>query len=467
MLPTQAFRALALAVSSLVPLAVSSSSLAQVPSAPDVPNEIANAPYAAVGVINANNVFVRSGPSDNDYPVLKLDRGTRLTVKGMNNDWLKVTPPPGTFCLVAKAFVDRRGDGTIGRVNNTLYVRVGSRLNDLRTKVAMKLEPNADVKIIDEKDEYFMIEPPEGVFLFVNKRFVDPVAPADTTPPAPTPPTGITPPTPLAQNDQATTPADAATTQVPPGTDSGAAVIVSPDATGSTAVTPPAATGADPLNAQAAPATRPTNATAELQQKFQDLETLWRATQNQEIQQQPLEQLLAGYTEISSNPATPTSMKQLADIRLKTVQLRSEMLAEFNATLQRQKELEAARQPLVAEAQELEQRRAASAVTSFVAVGTLRPSSLQFGGQMLYRLTDPSSGRTVIYLRSNDPALAMQIGQFVGIRGNVTDEPRMRIKYVEPTAVETVDPTKVNNGVVATYVPASLQPTGTAATPNE
>ena len=37
--------------------------------------------------------------------------------------------------------VDRNGDGSVGKVTNTLYVRVGSQLNGMKAKVATKLEP--------------------------------------------------------------------------------------------------------------------------------------------------------------------------------------------------------------------------------------------------------------------------------------------------------------------------------------
>ena len=98
-----------------------------------------------------------------------------MTVVGIKFDWLKIAPPEGSFCYVAKAYVEKRGDGSVGRVNNQANVRVGSSLNAMKTKVSAKLEPGQDVAIIGEQDEYFKIKPPKDVYLYVNKQFVDPV----------------------------------------------------------------------------------------------------------------------------------------------------------------------------------------------------------------------------------------------------------------------------------------------------
>ena len=134
-----------------------------------------NSKFQFEGVVNANAVYVHSGPSENDYPTMKLDRGAHVTVVGIRFDWLKIVPPDGSFCYVAKAYTEKRGDGTVGRTTNALIVRMGSDLNTLKVKVARRLEADTDVQIIGEQDEYFKIKPPAGVFVYVDKQFVDPV----------------------------------------------------------------------------------------------------------------------------------------------------------------------------------------------------------------------------------------------------------------------------------------------------
>ena len=83
-------------------------------------------------VVNADAVVVRSGPGENYYPTMKLDKGAKVTVVGHKFGWLKVTPPEGSFSYIGKAFVTRNGDGTTGKVSaNDVRVRAGSALNEM------------------------------------------------------------------------------------------------------------------------------------------------------------------------------------------------------------------------------------------------------------------------------------------------------------------------------------------------
>ena len=168
------------------------------------PPEIENAKFQAVGSINSNAVYIRSGPSENDYPTMKLDRDQKVTAVGVRGDWLKIVPPEGSYCYVAKAYVEKRGDGTVGRVTNGLNVRVGSALNAMKTKVAAKLDNGDDVTILGEQDEYFKIAPPKDVYLYVNKQFVELVSTAKAGDAAKPGPTGAAPaPAPNSTESQA------------------------------------------------------------------------------------------------------------------------------------------------------------------------------------------------------------------------------------------------------------------------
>jgi len=79
--------------------------------------DVQNSKFQFEGEVNSPAVYVRSGPGEGYYATMKLDKGTSVTVVGIKFDWLKIVPPDGSFCYVAKAFVDKRGDGNVGRVN--------------------------------------------------------------------------------------------------------------------------------------------------------------------------------------------------------------------------------------------------------------------------------------------------------------------------------------------------------------
>jgi hypothetical protein len=447
--------------------------------------EIENSKFQAIGSINSNAVYIRSGPSENDYPTLKLDRGGQVTAVGIRGDWLKIIPPEGSYCYVAKAYVEKRGDGTVGRVTNPLNVRVGSALNAMKTKVAAKLDNGDDVKIVGEQDEYFKISPPKDVYLYVNKQFVDLVstAKAGSTPapaqgntaqaPAPTPtdaqagntqtPVQIPTATPAPTNDQTATATPIApnnTTQAP--TDQTQA----PAPTDESAKAPTAG-ASDSDQASAAPTTKPADAEADAETQFDQLEKTFIDNDKKSIDQQPLTELQAGYQKLTANPALPESLHRMCDYRLATLKDRVEDQQRYLAVKKSQDEMKAKQLALQAEREELETRIKNSGVKYYTAVGTLRVSSLQQGGGTLYRLTDPKTGRTVIYVRSDDAKIGSEIGQFIGIQGNVSDEQSFNLKVITPTSFEEVDQSKVNVSVAAQIVPPSMMPTGTASTGNE
>jgi uncharacterized protein YgiM (DUF1202 family) len=142
--------------------------------------QVENSKNSFSGVVNGNAVYVHSGAGQNYYPTLKLDKGAEVTVVGIKFDWLKIVPPEGSYSYVAKAFVERAGDGKVGRVTRPdLNVRAGSTLNDMKAIIQTKLDQGAEVQIIGEKDEYFMIRPPAGAFAYIHKEHVDPVKPLE------------------------------------------------------------------------------------------------------------------------------------------------------------------------------------------------------------------------------------------------------------------------------------------------
>src|SRR5215207_4673331 len=127
-------------------------------------------------VVNADAVVVRSGAGENYYPTMKLDKGAKVTVVGHKFGWLKVIPPEGSFSYIGKAFVTRTGDGTKGTVNGTeVRVRAGSMLNEMVSIVQAQLNTGTEVEIIGEKNEFYLIKPPTGAYVYINEQYLDPI----------------------------------------------------------------------------------------------------------------------------------------------------------------------------------------------------------------------------------------------------------------------------------------------------
>jgi uncharacterized protein YgiM (DUF1202 family) len=402
--------------------------------AQDAVPDVENSKQAFAGAINASDVFVRSGPGDNYYPAMKLDRDAPVKVVGIKFDWLKIAPPDGSFSYVAKAFVDRQPNGT-GIVNrDEVNVRAGSTLNPMKTSVQAKLSKGQTVTILNEEDEYYRITPPAGAYLYVNQQFVTPVraisgAVASVTPRS----------------------IGAGSTASATETEGG---VQAP----TTAPSEAQASAAQPRVwssiASATPASTQPSADAE----FDKLETQFIEAGSKKIAEQPIDELLAGYQKILASGALPESMRRIADFRVTTLKSRQEAREQLLAVQKMQQEAEKRRQALKSEQEELQEQIKRNDVQLFTAVGTLRTSSYQQGPQMLYRLTDPATGRPVVYLRTSDPKNASMIGQFIGVKGDLTTESQLSMKVVTATDCTVIDPAQLFKSVAAQVIPPSMVP---------
>ena len=422
-----------------------------------IPPEVANSRNSAECVINADNVYVRSGAGDNYYPTMKLNKGAKVTVIGEKFDWLKIVPPPGSFSYVGKHFIEKTGDG-VGKVNrDNVNVRAGSDLNALKTTVQAQLSPGQEVKILDEVEEYYKIAPPADAAVYVKKDFVDVLRvmaqagnPGENTSAG----TGGAAEQPKADAPQQVA-GGAGTGAYPPTAD--LPVLDQPQRP---TQGEGAAGKAEPANPQvaagnAAPATQPT---AEL--KFDKLEAEFETISGKPIEQQPVAEMLKSYETLIKDPQLPESMRRVADYRAQILKARAEARAEFLAMQKNQEETRKKIQAFQAEREEIAQQIEKTEVKIYTAVGTLRTSSIQQGDMLLYRLTDPQNGRTVCYLRSDDPKYQGLLGEFIGVKGDVTTDPTLGLKVVTASEVAEVDPNQLFRGVASQIVPPSLLPQG-------
>ena len=449
---------------------------------PTVAPEVPNAKFNFYGEINGNNVYVRSGPSDSYYPTTKLSRGTRVAVRGVKFDYLKIEPPAGSFSYVGKAYVERRGDGRKGRVTTAANVRTGSELNSMKTTVQTKLEANTDVEILGEQEEYFKIEPPPGAYLYVKKDFV--------TPGERIPSEGIAASQPP-QGQQAPANANEGAGAPPAADPSGATGAIADAVARESNEQPEAAPPADadqpvasapttgrlvetaeaPAAGGPAGTTRPADSQpASAEARFEKIESDFAAASERPVVDQPVEELLGGYQALVRDEALPESLKRIADARIAALKVRQQTREEFVAVRKNQQEMEARRLALQAEREELEEQIRQTNVEFFAAVGTLRTSSLQQGpkGTTLYRLTDPQSGRTLVYVRTSDREFGAMLNQFVGVKGELKADPLLRMRVITPTETKAIDAAKVGSTVAAAVLPPSiLRNTPTVSTGTE
>lgn len=416
--------------------------------------DVANSKYQIDGVINVDSVYVRSGPGEGYYPTQELGKSYAITVVGIKFDWLKILPPEGSFSYVGSVFVDRVGDSNIGKINrNDVNIRAGSTVNAMKTTVQTRLNAGDEVEIIGKEEEYLKIKPPAGAYLYVKKDFVTIAKPAASTPDSSTPITMQTAPT-----GQSVSPQPNHASMESPSASSGAIVISTPTTAPSSALTAAAPT-TNPSVASAAPSTQPAVAAAPpptADELFTKYESAFTELSKQPLDSQPLDEMISNYQSIAQSDQLSDELKSVVKIRIATLQARQDNKVKL-VEMQRLEKVAADRQlALQAEQQELAERLKASQLQVFVAVGQLQPSSLQIGGGTLYRLVDPSTGRTEIYVRTSDTKITALMGEFVGLNGPTATDPQLSLRVIEPTEAETVDESKVNGSVMASIVPPSL-----------
>lgn len=401
-----------------------------------------DAKHVFQGEVNANAVQVRSRPSEDAYATMKLKKGDRVTVVGIHGPWLKIEPPEGSFAYVAKSFIELHGDGTVGRATRDTFAHAGSQLNELAVVTMATVHQGEEVQIIGQYNEYFKIKPPQDSYVYINKQFVDPVKTLQ----------------PDAMDKKSEPTGDDSSKPQPP--------IVSQGETNtpSSPTTRPAEAVAENNTAPAATQPAGDNAIA----AYEKLEDQFTALNKKPIGEQPLPDLIAGYQKVIAADDLPSSMRSIAEIRLATLKARNDAREKFLAVEENQKKMTAARQALAAERQEIEDRIKKDNVQVYAAVGTLRPSSLQIGQGMLYRLTDPATGRTICYIRVTEAKYGPLLGQFIGVRGAITPDPQLRSIIENPTEAAPVDQAQVNGSIAAQIIPPSLlhyMPPPSASTP--
>lgn len=138
--------------------------------------------YPYRGYINADDVYLRSGPGENYYPVSKL--GRRQAVDVYRHDpggWYAIRPTEECFSWVSGEFIEP-AEGNLAVVNGERVVaRVGSKFSDIRDVIQVHLDQGEVVEVLEAKrfnsgpaaQTWYKIAPPAGEFRWISGKFVD------------------------------------------------------------------------------------------------------------------------------------------------------------------------------------------------------------------------------------------------------------------------------------------------------
>ena len=142
----------------------------------------ASDPFPYTSYVNANDVYLRSGPGQNYYPTEKLPRGCEVEIwRHDPGGWYAVRPTKDSFSWVAAEYLKPTEDGLAEVTGDRVVVRVGSALSDVRDVIQIHLNRGEEVEVIEAKrfgtgpaaQTWYKIAPPAGEFRWVHGKFVD------------------------------------------------------------------------------------------------------------------------------------------------------------------------------------------------------------------------------------------------------------------------------------------------------
>lgn len=139
-------------------------------------------PYRAY--VQADDVYVRSGPGRDYYPTDKLHKGVAVEVYRHDpGGWYAIRPPKGSFSWVSARYLEVAGDGLGIITGEDVVARVGSRFSDIRDVIQVRLKPKERVAIVGEHDgggqKWYKIAPPSGEFRWISADYLDRTPPRD------------------------------------------------------------------------------------------------------------------------------------------------------------------------------------------------------------------------------------------------------------------------------------------------
>jgi len=143
-------------------------------------------PYRAY--ITTNDVYVRSGPGTNYYPVQRLKRGDVVEVYRHDpGGWYAIRPLNECFSWISAEFVEPREGNSAEVIGDRVVARVGSAFSDIRDVIQVRLDRGERIEVIEARrfgegpaaKTWYKIRPPSGEFRWVSGKFVDREMPHD------------------------------------------------------------------------------------------------------------------------------------------------------------------------------------------------------------------------------------------------------------------------------------------------
>ncbi len=400
------------------------------------------------GVVTGDDVYVRAGASQNYYAVTKLHSGDLVEVHDNLFGWYRISPPPGVFSYVSKAYVEVSGDGGTGEITgDRVRVRAPSPAGPDRSyRIQAKLNTGDKVTILGSDASYYRIVPPDDVYLFISQDYVDratdaqiaagrQVRQADASAEPAAAPAETTIEAPMEATPAETAPAEAAA-PAPVEVAPAAELTIEPSAETIAEVTghaePPDAETAVKVSAEPAVEVA-VEAGAEPVAETPDAGLTAEIAPDEALEAAPAEVMIEVESESPQAADEADDAGEAPDVVV--VPARS----IDHAVGQAMGVAETAPDEVADEAPQVE----AAGAADYNAIGILRTSTLYTGQKLplLYRVVDPSTGLTLAYVRVQpDYSAAGMLGRVVGVVGTKRRDPGLKRNIIDAVRIDRLGP---------------------------
>ncbi|QQE10183.1 SH3 domain-containing protein [Planctomycetota bacterium] len=423
----------------------------------------ADGPFVAE--VTKDNVDVMSGAGKRVYYKMgQLKKGDQVVVRGRLFGWYRIECPTGVYSYVSKAFVDLKGDRTIGVVNKdgteVKAGMMGGKEGD-HSRVQLLLNEGDTVKIVGEAgNSLYKIIPPKEATAFVEPGSLTTVTTAQQL---------------QREKDRlAAEAAKAAATEVGAAEKAAAAEVEAAQAAAAAGAKKPvdaatekpgttqkptiaelaraAAAGKKPADAAKTPGLTLSDKTkvaakpgevkylqgdkgevldeSNVSKELKALDAKMQELMKKNLEEQPLDVMIAAYEKMLAR-------KDVSDIDKEVVKIRVESLKHNKKLLMLLAALEEAEKPVKVEVPKEE-----VVVIEYDAVGQLLASAVYDGTTLprMYRLVDPASNRTLVYVKPGQLVDGRAtLGRLVGIVGSQQFDQSLKLNVIKVEKIDVLE----------------------------
>jgi hypothetical protein len=125
--------------------------------------------FPFLGEVSSDKVSIRAGYHTNFERLDIVSRGTQLLVLAKEYDWYKVQLPPSAKAYVRVDYI-KPVNAKVGQINaERLNIRAGRGVN---FSPIGQLNKGVYVRLVSKFDDWFQIEPVEGLYGWVSQDFI-------------------------------------------------------------------------------------------------------------------------------------------------------------------------------------------------------------------------------------------------------------------------------------------------------